>query len=341
MQLKTLAAPSVKIVVQQGNALSIRADVLALKYADRLYGVDGAVVDALSEVVSDIEKRLPKPTGWYITPTAGMVAASHALFVGVGPLWQFGYGEIRAFGRRVLEALAMEMPDANHIALTIHGPGFGLDESEAFESELAGLLDAINGGNFPTNLKQVTIVESNEGRASRLSTLLDRLLPDRPGSSPRGAARPLADVPDRLRSVGYDSPSKPHVFVAMPFAEGMEDVFHYGIQGAANAAGFLCERADLSTFTGDVMEWVKTRIASAALVIADLSDVNPNVYLEVGYAWGCGRPTVLVIKDTSQLKFDVRGQRCLVYKKIKDLELTLRTELENLKRTMLSDTLKK
>ncbi len=341
MQLKTLAAPSVKIVVEQGNALAIRADVLALKYADRLYGVDRAVVDALGGVVSDIERRLPKLTGWYITPTTGMVAASHVLFVGVGPLWQFGYGEIRAFGRRVLEALAMEIPDANHVALTIHGPGYGLDESEAFESELAGLLDAINGGNFPANLKQVTIVEANEGRASRLSTLLDRLLPDRPGSSPRGGARPLADVPDRLRSVGYDSPSKPHVFVAMPFAEGMEDVFHYGIQGAANAAGFLCERADLSTFTGDVMAWVKTRIASASLVIADLSDANPNVYLEVGYAWGCGRPTVLVIKDTSQLKFDVRGQRRLVYKKIKDLELTLRTELENLKRTMLSDTLKK
>ena len=83
-----------------------------------------------------------------------------------------------------------------------------------------------------------------------------------------------------------------------------------------------------------MIEWVKTRIASAALVVADLSDANPNVYLEVGYAWGCGRPTVLVVRDTSQLKFDVRGQRCLVYKRIKDLEALLRTELENLKLQM-------
>jgi nucleoside 2-deoxyribosyltransferase len=82
------------------------------------------------------------------------------------------------------------------------------------------------------------------------------------------------------------------------------------------------------------MEWVRTRISSARLVIADLSDANPNVYLEVGYAWGCGRPTVLLVKDTAQLKFDVRGQRCLVYQKIKDLETSLRSELDGLKGTL-------
>jgi hypothetical protein len=46
---------------------------------------------------------------------------------------------------------------------------------------------------------------------------------------------------------------------------------------------------------------------------ADLSDANPNVYLEVGYAWGRGRPTLLVVRDSSHLKFDVQGQRCLIY----------------------------
>ena len=132
-----------------------------------------------------------------------------------------------------------------------------------------------------------------------------------------------------MRSVGYDSQSKPHIFVAMPFAEEMEDVFHFGIQGPVNASGFLCERADIASFTGDVVEWVKRRIASASLVIADLSGANPNVYLEVGYAWGCGRPTILLTRDTSHLRFDVQSQKCLTYKKIKDLESMLQAELKN------------
>jgi len=321
----------VSIAVEQGDSLAIRADVLALKYANALYGADRAAVRALSGAFPDIEARLPKPEGFYITPAMEAAAAKQILFIGVGPLRQFGYREIRAFGRKVLEALAGEAPNTRHVALTIHGPGYGLDESEAFESEVAGLLDAIDSGDFPPDLDQITIIERNPGRSRRFAVLLDQLLPNGSRGSRSGTAQPLAEASDRLRSVGYDSQSKPHVFVAMPFAEDMDDVFHYGIQGAVNASGYLCERADLSAFTGDVIEWVKARIASASLVVADLSGANPNVYLEVGYAWGCGRPTVLLVKDAAQLKFDVRGQRCLVYKNIMGLEHSLRSELDGLK----------
>jgi hypothetical protein len=117
----------------------------------------------------------------------------------------------------------------------------------------------------------------------------------------------------------------------MPFAPEMDDTFHYAIQGAINSAGMLCERADLSAFTGDVMDWVRERISTARLLIADLSSANPNVYLEVGYAWGCGIPTVLLCKDvTNDLKFDVKGQRCLNYRSIKHLEELLARELKAL-----------
>lgn len=78
------------------------------------------------------------------------------------------------------------------------------------------------------------------------------------------------------------------------------------------------------------MDWVRNRIKTAKLVIADLTEANPNVYLEVGYAWGCEVPTVLLTKDTDDLKFDTRGQRCLPYKRIKDLEDSLTKELKAL-----------
>ena len=81
------------------------------------------------------------------------------------------------------------------------------------------------------------------------------------------------------------------------------------------------------------MDWVKRRIAGATLVVADLSSANPNVYLEVGYAWGCRVPTVLLVKDAAELTFDVRGHRCLVYKSIRQLEETLRSELQELSKT--------
>lgn len=62
-----------------------------------------------------------------------------------------------------------------------------------------------------------------------------------------------------------------------------------------------------------------------------LDGANPNVYLEVGYSWGKTIPTILLIKDVKELRFDVSGHKCLVYANIKNLESLLTTELSKLK----------
>lgn len=328
--------PYITFDVVCDDVLTFEADVLALKFAQALYGADRVVAERLfdNSGVADPMVLFPKPHGFKLLSTKGKIAATDVLFVGVEPLREFEYKQIREFGRKVLVSLAGAAPKTKTLGVTIHGPGYGLDESESFEAEIAGFLDALTSGDFPEDLEQITIVERNNARSRRLKNLLDELISNRRVPIDGHAqTRDLGEASaERLRAVGYASESKPNVFVAMPFAEDMDDVFHYGIQGAVNSAGFLCERADLSSFTGDVMEWVKKRIATASLIIADLSTANPNVYLEVGYAWGCGKPTVLLVRDTNDLRFDVRTQRCLVYKKIKDLESLLRTELANLPR---------
>lgn len=134
----------------------------------------------------------------------------------------------------------------------------------------------------------------------------------------------------RIDSAGHDSVTRQHVFVAMPFDESFEDVFHFGIASPVRAIGLLCERMDQIAFVGDVIERMKERIASAALVIADLSYANANVYLEVGYAWGAGVPCILTCNRKTDLKFDVRGQRCLFYSTIVELEKRISSELAGL-----------
>jgi hypothetical protein len=325
-----MAESVVSIRVEVEDALAFRADILALKYAQFHYGVDAAAYQALSRVRRNL--RMPVIGRTVTVDGPPVLGATRVLFIGVPPIQDFSYADIRDFGRLVLETAAAEQPDAEHVALTLHGPGFGLDETEAFESELAGVIEAIGARNYPRPLTTVTFVERDARRAKRLDMVLKRLLPTgqihTDGRTTIGSL--AAATQTTLRSVGYASSAKPRVFVAMPFAPEMDDTFHYGIQGATNAAGLLCERADLSSFTGDVMEWVKSRIASARLVVADLSTANPNVYLEVGYAWGKGIPTVLLAKDSIDLKFDVKTQRCIVYKSIKQLEESLARELKAL-----------
>jgi hypothetical protein len=134
----------------------------------------------------------------------------------------------------------------------------------------------------------------------------------------------------RIESAGVQSEAKPHAFIAMPFKKEFDDIFYYGIQQPVHMAGLLCERVDKDAFSGGIMEYVKHRIETAAVVVAELTGANPNVYLEVGYAWGKGRPVILLVQDENQLHFDVKGQRCLVYERIKDLEEALSKELRGM-----------
>jgi nucleoside 2-deoxyribosyltransferase len=94
-----------------------------------------------------------------------------------------------------------------------------------------------------------------------------------------------------------------------------------------------CERIDQTAFTGDVIEHVRRRIDDARLVIADLSEARPNVYLEVGYAWGRNKPTILVARQSEKLHFDVQGQKCIFYNKIGQLRELLAGELAGLRLT--------
>jgi hypothetical protein len=129
----------------------------------------------------------------------------------------------------------------------MHGGGFGLDEAEAFRSEVAGLLDALAAGEYPRGLTRISIVEQDAQMAQRYTTLLQSILPAGSVNPHPRAVEPVSTSPGEVRTgleVGHDSRQKPHIFVAMPFSDQYTDRFHYGIQGAVSAAGYLCEGAD-------------------------------------------------------------------------------------------------
>jgi hypothetical protein len=302
------------VSVQHGDVLDAACDVLVLKHAQGFYGADGVVANRLSVTQPGLMGLSLPPDKYKLFPTEGTVSAEQVLFLGVVQLYRFDYGQIRSFARYALKILQKEQPHVGTVAMTMHGIGYGLDEQEAFLAQLAGIQDAFQAGTVPASLKKIVFVERNKGRATRLQEILKE----------RFAAAPAIDA-------GTASEQKPHVFVAMPFAPEFEDVYRFGIQGPVNEAGFLCERVDMAHFTGDILERIKTRIETAALVVADLSGANANVYLEVGYAWGKSRPTLLLLRgDPSELMFDVKSHRCLFYKNISELCEKLTKDLKTL-----------
>jgi hypothetical protein len=223
-------------------------------------------------------------------------------------------------------------PSVTDVCVTLHGPGYGLDEVEAFNSELAGLIDAITENAAGTALRTVSFVENDRGRAERMQEILVKAIP---GGSLRIGVAPTEsgvgpEVADQLSTVGFDSAAKAHVFVAMPFSPEFEDVYTFGIMPAVHSVNLLVERMDQSSFTGDIVARMRERISSARLFVADVTGANPNVYLEIGFAWGNGIPTVLVCRDVDELKFDLRGHRCLSYTNIVELQRKLTREVSTL-----------
>ena len=314
--------------VIEGDATKVDVDVLALKYAQSFYGLDAEVAKKLIASGEPRELYSPPPGQSRIVSSPQKISARQILFVGTLPLSEVGYLEIRVLARSFLSELADSGPKTRSLAVTLQGPNYGLDEAEAFQSMVAGFSDAIETNDYPKALDSIIMVEEKPKRAVRLAELLDVLLPG-------GVLSPKSRVADRnsrerLRSAGYASSTKPHAFVAMPFAKAFDDVYRYGIQTAVNKAGLLCERVDHTPFSGDVLSRIKKRISTAKLLIADLSTSSPNVYLEVGFAWASGVDCVLLVKDKAELKFDVSGQRCLTYESISELEEKLTHELNGL-----------
>ena len=80
----------------------------------------------------------------------------------------------------------------------------------------------------------------------------------------------------------------------------------------------------------DIVDQIFKEIDAAHMVIADLTLSPPNVYLEIGYARGRGKQVVQICRYDTQLEFDVRGRRTLIYRNATTLEHKLLRELDTL-----------
>lgn len=76
---------------------------------------------------------------------------------------------------------------------------------------------------------------------------------------------------------------------------------------------FWLVRADLIAGTGLILHSIYRELEESDVVIADLTNLNPNVMYELGFAHGAKRPTILLASNTSVLPFDLAGVRTLLY----------------------------
>ena len=104
--------------------------------------------------------------------------------------------------------------------------------------------------------------------------------------------------------------------VIMPFKGAFDPVYQAVRATVTNAVPgqpidcyWLKDMYAAGRITDDILE----SIQKAALCVADLTDSNPNVMWETGYAMALGKPTILISQHFETLPFDLKVHRVLSY----------------------------
>jgi hypothetical protein len=103
-------------------------------------------------------------------------------------------------------------------------------------------------------------------------------------------------------------------FVMMPFAAPLGDYYAKIYEPAILKAGLKPLRADNDIFgTGKIIDQIWNGITSAKVLIAELTNRNPNVYYELGLAHALKKPVVLICSNEEDVPFDLKHIRVIYY----------------------------
>ena len=114
-----------------------------------------------------------------------------------------------------------------------------------------------------------------------------------------------------------DRNEKPTCFVIQSFDNGKYDLrYRETIRPALEKAGAAPQRADEILGLNPVVEKIESAIEAASICVAEVSENNPNVWLELGYALALARPTVILCEKAvrPKLPFDVQHRPVIYYR---------------------------
>jgi hypothetical protein len=102
--------------------------------------------------------------------------------------------------------------------------------------------------------------------------------------------------------------------VLQPFDRGAFDKRYDEVFALAiAAAGLEPYRVDRDLSASIPIESIEKNIRDADVCLADISNDNPNVCYEAGFAFACGKEVVLVCKEGSTFPFDLRHRTIIPY----------------------------
>jgi hypothetical protein len=126
-------------------------------------------------------------------------------------------------------------------------------------------------------------------------------------------------------------------FVISPIGESetaarkrSDQILRHIISPAAKECGYKTLRADQISKPGIITSQVIQHIIDDPLIVADLTDRNPNVFYELAIRHAIGKPLVQIIKKGELVPFDIAATRTIQFD-YQDLDSVAETKVEIVK----------
>ncbi|WP_291078555.1 hypothetical protein [Hyphomonas sp.] len=121
-----------------------------------------------------------------------------------------------------------------------------------------------------------------------------------------------------------------------------DNLIEHVIEVALQDFDLTCVRADHIAAVGMISQQILEKIITSALVIADLTDFNANVYYELAVRHALNLPCVLLIEEGQLPPFDIKDMRVISYNlqdisKLKPVQNAVRTTIDHSLNAEISD----
>ena len=103
------------------------------------------------------------------------------------------------------------------------------------------------------------------------------------------------------------------VFVIMPFKEPYNEYYEEIIKPAVSELNYNVMRSDEIYSPSSFVQTIWNSIISSRLVIAEMTDMNPNVLYELGLCHAINKTVVMISQSMENIPADLRHINCITY----------------------------
>jgi len=125
-------------------------------------------------------------------------------------------------------------------------------------------------------------------------------------------------------------------FVLMPFTDALKEIYTDVYAPTCARHDLKCWRVDEISGPGSITRDIIEGILDADIIIADLTNQNPNVFYELGIAHATGNKTIMTAQTMAHVPFDIANYRVLVYEHTLKGCKKLESDLDNTIKELLS-----